>query len=99
MRKTAGYFELEQEYAKFCNKKYAVSVNSGTSALHLSLIVLGIGPGDEVIVPDFTMGACGFAVSYVGAKVITVDCKDDLTIDENLIEKKITKRTKAIIQC
>ena len=93
----ASYLELEKEYAKFCGKKYAVSVNSGTSALHLALVVLGIGKGDEVIVPDFTMAACGFAVAYTGAKVVTVDCKDDLTIDETLIEKKITKRTKAIM--
>ena len=97
MKKMAGYSKLEKEYAKFCGKKYAVSVNSGTSALHLALVVLGIGKGDEVIVPDFTMAACGFAVAYTGAKVITVDCKDDLTIDETLIEKKITKRTKAIM--
>lgn len=97
MRQMAGYSKLEQEYAKFCDKKYAVSVNSGTSALHLALVVLGIGKGDEVIVPDFTMAACGFAVSYTGAKVITVDCKDDLTIDETLIEAKITKNTKAIM--
>jgi len=95
--KTDLYLELEKQYAKFCGKKYAVSVNSGTSALHLALVVLGIGKGDEVIVPDFTMAACGFAVAYTGAKVITVDCKDDLTIDENLIEAKITKRTKAIM--
>ena len=96
--KTGGVINnLEQEYAKFCGKKYAVAVSSGTSALHLALIVMGIGKGDEVIVPDFTMVACGYAVAYTGAKVITVDCKDDLNIDENLIEEKITKRTKAIM--
>ena len=93
----AGYSKLEKEYAKFCGKKYAVAVNSGTSALHLALIVMGIKEGDEVIVPDFTMAACGFAVSYCGAKVVTVDCKHDLNIDETLIEKKITKKTKAIM--
>ena len=63
MKKMAGYSKLEKEYAKFCGKKYAVSVNSGTSALHLALVVLGIGKGYEVIVPDFTMAACGFAVA------------------------------------
>lgn len=98
MKKMGGYFkQLEREYADFCGKKYAVAVNSGTSALHLALLVMGIKEGDEVIVPDFTMAACGFAVSYCGAKVVTVDCKDDLTIDENLIEEKITKKTKAIM--
>lgn len=65
--------------------------------MHLSLVALGIGKGDEVIVPDFTMAACGFAVSYTGAKVVTVDCGDDYNIDPRLIESKITKKTKAIM--
>lgn len=89
--------KLEKEYAKYCGKKYAIAVSSGTSALHLALIAMGVKQGDEVIVPDFTMGACGFSVAYCGAKVITVDCKDDLTIDESLIEAKITPKTKAIM--
>lgn len=98
MKKTVGVInKLEKEYAKFCGKKYAIAVNSGTSALHLALIAMGVKKDDEVIVPDFTMAACGFAVNYCGAKVVTVDCKDDLTIDETLIEEKITKKTKAIM--
>jgi perosamine synthetase len=56
-----------------------------------------IGWGDEVIVPDFTMAACGFAVSYTGADVVTVDCGLDLCIDVDQIERKITRRTKAIM--
>jgi dTDP-4-amino-4,6-dideoxygalactose transaminase len=91
------YKELEKKYSKFVGSKYAVSCNSGTSALHLALMVIGVGKGDEVIVPDFTMAACGFAVSYTGAKPVFVDCDDTLCIDPNLIEKKITKRTKAIM--
>lgn len=91
------YIELEQKYAKFVNSKYAVSCNSGTAALHLGLIALGVGQGDEVIVPDFTMAACGFAVAYCGATPIFVDCGDDLCIDVSLIEKKITKKTKVIM--
>lgn len=91
------YKELEQKYAKFVGAKHGVSCNSGTSALHLALMALGVKPGDEVIVPDFTMAAVGFAVAYTGAKVVTVDCTDDLNIDPKLIEKKITKKTKAII--
>jgi dTDP-4-amino-4,6-dideoxygalactose transaminase len=91
------YEELELAYAHFTNSHYCIAVNSGTSALHLGLVALGIGRGDEVIIPDFTMAACGFATAYTGAKVITVDCKDNLTIDENLIEKKITEKTKAIM--
>lgn len=89
------YKELERHFSKFCGKKYAVALNSGTSALHLALLALGIGKGDEVIVPDFTFVACAYAVSYTGAKPVFVDCKADFTIDETKI--KITKRTKAIM--
>lgn len=91
------YKQLEEEFAKFTGKKYAVAVNSGTSALHLALIALGIKEGDEVIVPDFTFIACAFAVTYIGAKPIFVDCGDDLCIDPDLIEAKITDKTKAIM--
>lgn len=91
------YQQLETKYAKFVGSKYAVSCNSGTSALHLALLAIGIKSGDEVIVPDFTMAACGFAVSYCGANPIFVDCGDDLQIDVRLIEEKITKKTKAIM--
>lgn len=91
------YKQLEEEYATFCGSKYAVSCNTGTSALHLALLAIGIKKDDEVIVPDFTMSACGFAVSYCGAKVVTVDCGDDFNIDVTKIEEKITKKTKAIM--
>lgn len=91
------YQQLEKEFAKFCNKKYAVALNSGTSALHLALIALGVKKGDEVIIPDLTFVACAFAVSYIGAIPVFVDVKDDFTIDPKLIEKKITKKTKAIM--
>lgn len=91
------YLELENKYAEFVGAKYAVSCNSGTSALHLALLTLGIGKGDEVIMPDFTMAACGFAVSYTGATPVFIDCDDTLNIDPDLIEDKITERTKAIM--
>lgn len=91
------YKELEQKFAEFVKSKYAVSVNTGTAALHLALVALGIKEGDEVIVPDFTMSACGFAVSYTGAKVVTVDCDETLNIDVKEIERKITSKTKAIM--
>lgn len=91
------YEQLEKEYAKFAGTLHSVSCSSGTSALHLALLALGIGPGDEVIIPDFTMGACGFAVAYTGAKVVTVDCDDTLNIDVTKIEEKITEKTKAIM--
>lgn len=91
------YHILEKEYATFTGAKHAVSCNSGTSALHLALLAIGIEPGDEVIIPDFTMAAVGFAVSYCGAQPIFVDCDDSLCIDPKLIEEKITMRTKAIM--
>jgi len=91
------YKELENKYANYVGSKYAVSCNTGTAGLHLALLAFGIKEGDEVIVPDFTMAACGFAVSYTGAKPIFVDCDDTLNIDVDLIEKKITSKTKAIM--
>lgn len=91
------YEILEEKFAKFTNKRYAVALNSGTSALHLALLSLGIGKGDEVIVPDFTFVACAFAVTYTGAKPVFVDCGPDMLIDPKLIEAKITAKTKAIM--
>ncbi len=92
-----AYKRLEKEFAAFTGRKYAVSCSSGTASLHLSLVGLGVGPGDEVIVPDFTMAACAFAVSYTGATPIFVDCDDHLLIDVQKIEAHITPRTKAIM--
>lgn len=89
--------QLEEEYANFVGQRHGVACNSGTSALHLALVALGVGPGDEVIMPDFTMAACGFAVLYTGATPVFVDCDDKLNIDPNFIEEKITERTRAIM--
>lgn len=97
MEKSGIFNILEKEYAQFTGSIFAVAVNSGTAALHLSLVALGIGPGDEVIVPDFTMAACGFAVQYTGARPVFVDCDDSLLIDVNQIRAAITPRTKAIM--
>lgn len=91
------YQELEEKYAEFAGTDYAVSVNTGTAALHLALLAMGVGKGDEVIVPEFTMIACAWAVTYTGAKPVFVDCGDDLLIDVSKIEAKITKKTKAIM--
>jgi perosamine synthetase len=90
-----AYEQLEKEFCKFSGKKYAVAVNSGTSALHLALLAFGIGKGDEVIVPDFTFASCAFAVSYTGAKPVFVDCTDNLVMDIKKIQ--ITKKIKAIM--
>lgn len=92
-----SYKELEEKFAQYVGTKYAVSVNTGTAALTLALASLGIGEGDEVIVPEFTMIACAWAVTYLGAKPVFVDCGDDLLIDKNLIEGKITPKTRAIM--
>lgn len=76
-------------------KKYGVSCNSGTNALFIALKAIGAGPGWEIIVPEFTMIATAWAVSYTGAKPVFVDCLDDLTIDPDKIS--INKKTLAII--
>jgi len=90
--------EFEEKFAAFIGMKYGIAVNSGTAALHVALLSLGIGPGDEVIVPAFTMGATWLAVLYTGAKPVFVDCElENFTIDVKQIEKKITKKTKVII--
>lgn len=91
------YKVLEREFAEWTNYKQAVALNSGTSALHIALLAMGIGEGDEVIVPDFTFASCAFAVSYCGAKPVFVDCDDTLNINVKKIEEKITTRTKAIM--
>lgn len=90
--------EFEKQFAEYCGCKYGIAVCNGTIALHLALIGLGIGKGDEVIVPTFTMIASAFAVCYTGAKPVFVDAdKDTWNIDVKKIEKKITSKTKAIM--
>ncbi|MCM8801504.1 MAG: DegT/DnrJ/EryC1/StrS family aminotransferase [Candidatus Omnitrophica bacterium] len=89
---------FEEEFARFCNAKYAVGLNSGTDALFLALKSLGIGPDDEVIVPAFTFIATSLAVSYTGARPVFVDIREDTyNINPEGIKKVITKNTKAII--
>ena len=78
--------------------RFGVAVCNGTVALHLALATLGIGSGDEVIIPDFTMIASAFAVCYTGAKPVFVDAEHDTwNINSEKIEEKITSRTKAIM--
>lgn len=89
---------MEREYASFVGSKYAVSCNSGTSALHLALLALGIGKGDEVIIPDFTMAAVAFAVSYTGATPVFADVDlDNYCILPSEIERLVTDKTAAVI--
>lgn len=96
---TGGYTELfEQEFAKKIGTRFAVAVNSGTSALFLALWALGIRKGDEVIVPDFTMISTANAVVQCGATPVFVDAEiGTCNINVSLIEGKITPRTKAIL--
>jgi dTDP-4-amino-4,6-dideoxygalactose transaminase len=89
---------FEKEFARYCNRRFAVGLNSGTDALFLGLLSLGIGPGDEVIVPAFTYIASALAISFTGAKPVFVDINEDTyNIDVNKIRNAITKKTKAII--
>ncbi len=89
---------FETQFAVFCGTKYAVAVNNGTSALHLAMLTLGIGPGDEVIIPANTFIATAWAVSYCGATPVFVDCTSNTwEIDSTKIEEKITAKTKAVI--
>lgn len=90
--------EFENGFAKFCECKYGVATSNGTVAIHLALLAVGIEPGDEVIVPDFTFAATANAVLHANAKPVIVDI-DPITwcIDPIEIEKAITSKTKAII--
>jgi perosamine synthetase len=88
---------FEEEFARYNGVARGVACSSGTAALTLALRALGIGPGDEVLVPEFTMVATAWAVTYTGATPVFVDCGDDLNIDVALIAPKITPRTKAIM--
>ena len=90
--------QFESEFSKYCGVKYGIATNSGTTALHLALEALGIGKGDEVIIPTFTMVATAFAVSYTGAKNVLVDSEmETWNLDLEEVREKISDRTKAII--
>ena len=89
---------FEKNFSKYCSVDYAVAVNSGTSALHLAMVALGIGSGDEVIIPANTFIATAWAPTYVKAKPVFIDCNPETwEIDSLKIEEKITEKTKAII--
>jgi len=89
---------FEQAFAEYVGVKYALSTSSCTGALHLSLLALGIGPGDEVIVPDITWVATANAVVYVGATPIFADIEaDSWCLDPASFESLITPRTKAVV--
>ena len=89
--------ELEKKIAKIANKKYAVSLASGSSALYLALKALNIGKGDEVITTPLTWIITANSIAETGATPVFVDINDDFNINPDLIEKKISKKTKAIM--
>lgn len=90
--------EFERAFAKFSGVKHGVAVSNGTVALHLALVLAGIGPGDEVIVPTLTFVATANAVRHAGATPVFVDSeRNTWTMDPLQVEKKITARTKAVI--
>ncbi len=89
---------FEQEFARFCEADHAVATSNGTVALHLALVLLGIGPGDEVLVPDLTFIATANAVRYTGATAVLVDVDpNNWGIDVQDVRRKITPRTRAMI--
>lgn len=89
---------FDREFAAYCKVPYAAGVNNGTSALHCAMLALGIGEGDEVIVPANTYIATAWGVSYTGAVPVFADCTADTwEIDPDRIEEKITEKTRAII--
>src|SRR5580658_8113901 len=90
--------QFEKDFAKYCGAEHAAGFNSGTSALHVALLLLNLKPGDEVITTPFTFVATSWAISYVGAKPVYVDIEDaTFNLDARLIEKAITPRTKAVM--
>lgn len=89
--------KFEDAWADYNDMTFGVSCNSGTNAIYLALKALGIGPGDEVIVPEYTMIATAWAVTYTGAKPVFVDCGDDLLMTQEAAQKAVTPKTKAII--
>ncbi len=88
---------FEKKFAKLIGSKYAVGVNSGTDAIKLALKTIGVGPGDEVITAANTFVATIGAITEIGAKPVFVDCDDTFCMNVKLLEKKITKKTKAIV--
>ncbi len=90
--------QFEDEFAKFIGVKHAATVSNGTVAIHLALMALGIGPGDEVIVPTLTYIAAVNAIVYTGATPVFVDSlQDTWQMDPEDVQKKITSKTRAIL--
>ena len=90
--------ELEERFADYVGARHAVALSSGTAAMHLALVGLGVGPGDEVIVPPITWPATANVVVHTGATPVFVDVLDfDLNIDPDAVQAAVTPRTKAVM--
>src|SRR5205085_12061333 len=90
--------QFEKDFARFCHAELCVAFNSGTSALHVAMLLLNIGRDDEVITTPMTFVATSWAISYAGAKPVYVDIDEDtFNLDPALVNKAITPRTKALM--
>jgi dTDP-4-amino-4,6-dideoxygalactose transaminase len=90
--------QFEKDFAAFTDARHCVAMNSGTSALHVAMILAGVGPGDEVITTPFTFAATSWAISYVGAKPVYVDIEEStFNLDPARVAAALTPRTKAIL--
>ena len=90
--------EFEEKFSSFVNCKYGITTTSGTTALHLALKTLGVKDGDEVLVSSSTNMACAFSIAHCNAKPVPIDIHiDTWQMNTDLIEKKISKKTKAIM--
>jgi dTDP-4-amino-4,6-dideoxygalactose transaminase len=90
--------QFEKDFAAYCGAKHAIGMNSGTSALHIAMLLLNIGSGDEVITTPYTFVATSWAISYVGARPVYVDIDDQtFNLNPELVQRAITARTRAIL--
>ncbi|GAB4422211.1 MAG: hypothetical protein OHK0056_33070 [Bacteriovoracaceae bacterium] len=89
---------FEDEFAKYCGRKYGIAVSNGTVSLDIAVKALGISDGDEVIIPTFTIISCASSIVLAGAKPVVVDCDpENWNINIHKIEEAITPKTKAIM--
>lgn len=97
---SAGRFieQFEEQWSHYCNRRHGVSVSNGTAALQVAMRALDLRPGDEVIMPSFTIISCALAVMDVGAKPVLIDSDPDTwCMDVRQVEERLTSRTRAII--
>jgi dTDP-4-amino-4,6-dideoxygalactose transaminase len=88
---------LETRFAAWLGAPHAVACSSGTAALHLAFLSLGVGPGDEVIIPSHTFASSALAARHVGARVVFCEAADDQTLDPRSLERAITSRARVIV--